>query len=81
MFIEINVSQIRTLGIKREKVCALCPNLLFLLLFSATLVQTVACPPLVQQVRGSIPGENFNPRSRRGGDAKLLARLYIEDLD
>ena len=30
MLIEINLSQIRTLDIKREKVCAVCPYLLFI---------------------------------------------------
>ena len=30
LLIEINLSQIRTLDIKREKVCAVCPYLLFL---------------------------------------------------
>ena len=31
LLIEINLSQIRTLDIKREKVCAVCPYLLFLM--------------------------------------------------
>ena len=45
----------------------------------------VACLPLVQQVRGSIPGrvvnfqlKIFNHGARRGGDVHcLIARLYI----
>ena len=45
----------------------------------------VACLPLVQQVRGSIPGEvvNFHFKifklgARRGGDVHfIIARLYI----
>ena len=53
------------------------------------LAQTVACLPLVQQVRGSIPGEVvnfhfkiFNLGARRGGDVHfLIARLYITGLD
>ena len=47
----------------------------------AALAQMVACLPLVQQVRGSIPGGvvNFN---LRGGDVHfLIARLYITGLD
>ena len=55
----------------------------------AALAQVVACLPLVQQVRGSIPGGvvNFylkiiNLGARRGGDVHfLIARLYITDLD
>ena len=52
----------------------------------AVLAQMVACLPLVQQVRGSIPGGvvNFqiNLRARRGGDVHfLIARLYIIGLD
>ena len=55
----------------------------------AALAQMVACLPLVQQVRGSIPGEvlNFNLKifnlgDRRGGDVHfLIARLYITGLD
>ena len=53
----------------------------------AALAQMVACLPLVQRVRGSIPGEVvnfhlkfFNLGSRRGGDVGLhflIARLYI----
>ena len=46
------------------------------------LAQMVACLPLVQQVRGSIPGgvvnfnlKSSNLRSRRGGDVHLIARL------
>ena len=53
------------------------------------LAQMVACLPLVQQVRGSIPGavENFhlkisNLGARGGGDVHfLIARLYITVLD
>ena len=49
----------------------------------------VACLPLVQQVRGSIPGgvvnfnlKFFNLGARRGGEVHfLIARLYITDLD
>ena len=49
----------------------------------------VACLPLVQQVRGSIPGgvvnfhlKIFNLGVRRGGDVRfLIARLYIIVLD
>ena len=56
---------------------------------TATLAQMVACLPLVQQVRGSIPGGvvNFhlkilNLGTRRGGDVHFLfARLYITGLD
>ena len=55
----------------------------------AALAQMVACLPLVQQVRGSIPGgvvnfhlKFFNLGARRGGDAHfLIARLYITALD
>ena len=55
----------------------------------AALAQMVACLPLVQQVRGSIPGRvvNFNLKmfnlgARRGGDVHfLIARLYITVLD
>ena len=51
----------------------------------AVLAQVVACLPLVQQVRGSIPGrvihfnlKIFNLGARRGGDVHfLIARLYI----
>ena len=50
----------------------------------AALAEMVACLPLVQQVRGSIPGgvvnfhlEIFNLGARRGGDVPfLIARLY-----
>ena len=53
------------------------------------LARMVACLPLVQQVRGSIPGrvvnfnlKNFNLGARRGGDVHfLIARLYITVLD
>ena len=49
----------------------------------------VACLPLVQQVRGSIPGGvvNFNLKifilgARRGEDVhRLIARLYVTGLD
>ena len=52
------------------------------------LAQMVACLPLVQQVRGSIPGgvvnfhlKIFNLRARRGIDIHfLIARLYITGL-
>ena len=50
----------------------------------AALAQMVACLPLVEQVRGSIPGgvvnfhlKIFNLGARRGGDVHfLIARLY-----
>ena len=53
------------------------------------LTQMVAYLPLVQQVRGSIPGgvinfhlKIFNLGARRGGDVHfLIARLYITVLD
>ena len=53
------------------------------------LAQMVACLPLVQQVRGLIPGgvinfhlKIFNHGARRGGDVHfLMARLYITGLD
>ena len=49
----------------------------------------VACLPLVQRVRGSIPGgvvnfhlKIFNLGARRGEDVHfLIARLYITGLD
>ena len=49
----------------------------------------VACLPLIQQVRGSIPGgvvnfhlKMFDLGARRGGDVHfLIARLYITGLD
>ena len=52
------------------------------------LAQMVGCLPLVQQVRGSIPGgvvnfhlKIFNLGARRGGDVHfLIARLYITGL-
>ena len=55
----------------------------------ATLAQIVACLPLVQQVRGSIPGGEvnfnlkiFNLGARSGGDVHfLIVRLYITVLD
>ena len=53
----------------------------------ALLVQMVACLPLVQQVRGSIPGgvvhlKIFYLGTRRGGDVRfLIARVYITGLD
>ena len=55
----------------------------------ATLAQTVACLPLVERVRGSIPGQvvNFHLKifdlgARKGGDVYfLIARLYITRLD
>ena len=55
----------------------------------SALAQMVACLPLVQQVRGSIPGgvvnfhlKIFNLGARRGGDVHvLIARLYITVLD
>ena len=56
----------------------------------AVLAQVVACLPLVQQIRGSIPGGGvvnfnlkiFNLGARRGGDVHfLIARLYITVLD
>ena len=51
----------------------------------AALAEMVACLPLVQRVRGSIPGgivnfhlKIFNFGARRGGDVRfLIARLYI----
>ena len=53
------------------------------------LAQMVACLPLVQRVRGSIPGgvvnfhlKIFNLGARRGGDVNfLIARLYITGLE
>ena len=55
----------------------------------AALAQMVACLPLVQQVRGSIPSgvvnfqmKIFNLGARRGGDVHfLIARLYTTVLD
>ena len=55
----------------------------------AALAQMVARLPLVQWVRGSIPGgvvnfnlKIFNLGARRGGDVHfLIARLYIACLD
>ena len=55
----------------------------------AALAQIVACLPLVQQVRGSIPGgvvnfhlTNFHLGARKGGDVHfLIARLYTTGLD
>ena len=52
---------------------------------SYVLAQMVACLPLVQQIRGSIPGgvvnfhlKIFNLGARRGGDLHfLIARLHI----
>ena len=60
-----------------------------MLLELTALAQMVACLPLVQQVRGSIPDgvvnfhlKIFNLGTRRGGDVHfLLARLYITGLD
>ena len=56
---------------------------------TAALAQMVACLPLVQQVRGSIPGgvvyfhlKIFNLGARRGGDVRfLIARFHITGLD
>ena len=55
----------------------------------AVLAQMVACLPLIQQVRGSIPGgvvnfllKIFNLEARRAGDVHfLIVRLYITGLD
>ena len=55
----------------------------------AALAQMVACLPLVQQVRDSIPGgvvnihlKIFNLGAGRGGDVHfLIARLYITGLE
>ena len=54
----------------------------------AVLAQMVACLPLIQQVRGSIPGvvnfhlKIFNLGARRRGDVYfLITRLYITGLD
>ena len=55
----------------------------------AALAQMVACLPLVQQARGSIPGgvvyfhlKIFNLGARKGGNVHfLIARLYITALD
>ena len=55
----------------------------------AALAQMVACLPLVQQVRDSIPGgvvnfhlKIFNLGARRGGDVHfLITRLCITGLD
>ena len=59
--------------------------------FLVALDQMVACLPLVQQVRGSIPGgvvnfgsKIFNLGARRGGDVGLqflIARFYITGLE
>ena len=57
--------------------------------YLAALAQMVACLPLIQQVRGSIPGgvvnfnlKIFNLGARRGGHVHfLIARLYITVLD
>ena len=54
-----------------------------------TLAQMVACLPLVQRVRGSVPGgvvnfplKIFNFGARKGGDVHfLIARVYIAGLD
>ena len=62
---------------------------IYILRWLAALAQMVACLPLVQQVRGSIPGgvvkfhlKMFNLGARRGGDVHfLIARLYITGLD
>ena len=61
----------------------------YFLLKLAVLAQMVACLPLVQKVRGSIPGgvvnfhlKMFNIGARRGGDVHfLIAGLYITGLD
>ena len=47
------------------------------------LAQMVACLPLVQQVRGSIPGGvvNFHLKMFIGDVHFLIARLYIAVLD
>ena len=55
----------------------------------SVLAEMVACLPLVQQVRGSIPHgvvnfhlKIFNLGARRGGDVQfLIARLYVTGLD
>ena len=55
----------------------------------AALAQMVTCLPLVQQVRGLIPGgvvnfhlKIFNLGARRGGDVHFpITRLYITGLD
>ena len=55
----------------------------------AVLAQMVACLPLVQQIRGSIPSgvvifhfKIFNLGTRRGGDVHfLISGLYITVLD
>ena len=59
------------------------------ILAHCALSQMVACLPLVQQFRGSIPGgvvnfnlKIFNLGARRGGDVHfLIARLYVTGLD
>ena len=64
-------------------------NILLLIKKLAALAQMVACLPLIQRVRGSIPGEVvnfhlkiFNLGARRGGDVHfLIAILYITGLD
>ena len=63
-------------------------HLLTILLQLAALAQMVACLPLVQQVRGSIPGGivNFHLKifnlGATGRDVHfLIARLYITGLD
>ena len=63
--------------------------LMIIIIKLAALAQMVACLPLVQQVRGSIPGgvvnfnlKIFNLGARTGGDVHfLIARLYITVLD
>ena len=64
-------------------------NPIIFILMLAALAQMVASLPLVQQVRGSIPGgvvnfnlKIFNLGARRGGDVHfLIARLYSTVLD
>ena len=57
--------------------------------YLSALAQMVACLPLVQQIRGSIPGglvnfhlKIFNLGARMDGDVHfLITRLYITGLD
>ena len=64
-------------------------DVVFFLNQLAALAQVVECLPLVQEVRGSIPGgvihfnlKIFNLGARRGGDVSfLITRLCITVLD
>ena len=70
------------------KINAKCYLLFPLSIYYAALAQMVACLPLVQQGRGSIPGgvvnfhlKIFNPGAMGGDVHFLIARLYITGLD